>query len=154
MMVRGWRVMFARTVVQLWASRPYGNPLIGPQLEPLQIGQMNWRSIRLELGQTGEFPAGSVSRAYLIRLPLNDGDHVDVDAVMKSPSKATVRRHWSTEPDQLGVMIRYGEDWAMRCPKTADRVLQLDGTPVRLGQQVSIKEPDGTVLPFKITSIR
>jgi hypothetical protein len=115
---------------------------------------MNWRSIRLELGQTGDFPAGSVSRAYLIRLPLNDRDHVDVDAVMNSPSKATVRRHWATEPDQSGVMVRRGADWAMHCLKTPDRVLQLDGTPVRLGQQVSIKEPDGTVLPFKITSIR
>ena len=115
---------------------------------------MNWKSILLELSQTGEFPAGSVSRAYLIRLPLDDRDHVDADNVIKNPSRATVRRHWSTEPDQAGIMVQCGDDWAMRGTNMPDRVLRLDGTPVRLGQQVSITEPDGTVLPFKVASVR
>lgn len=115
---------------------------------------MNWRSILLELSRTGEFPAGSVSRAYLIRLPLDDRDHVDADSVIKNPARATVRRHWSTEPDETGVMVQCGADWEMRGANMPGRVLRLDGTPVRLGQQVSITEADGTVLPFKVASIR
>jgi hypothetical protein len=115
---------------------------------------MNWRLIRLELGKTVEFPTGSVSRAYLVRLPLNDHDHVDEDALAQNPSKATVRRHWSTEPDQAGLMIQCGADWGMRGANMPERVLQLNGTPVRLGQQVSVREPDGSVLPFKIASVR
>lgn len=114
---------------------------------------MNWKSIRLELGSTGEFPAGSVSRAYLIRLPLNDCDCVDAAAVTDAPSKATVRRHWSSDPDQKGVIVQRGEDWAMRCGD-AQRILQLNSAPVRLGQKVSVIEPDGTVLPFSIASVR
>jgi hypothetical protein len=114
---------------------------------------MNWKSIRLELGSTGEFPAGSVSRAYLIRLPLNDLDHVDGAAVAEQPAKAIVQRHWSTDPDEKGVVVPAGGDWAMQCGGSR-RILQLDGTPIRLGQRVSVVEPDGTVLPFKIASIR
>ena len=114
---------------------------------------MNWRSIRLELGSTGQFPAGSVSRAYLLRLPLNDFDHVDLAAVRQNPALATVRRHWSTDADEKGSIVPSGHEWAMRC-NDSQRILQLDGTPVRLGQQVSVIEPDGTVLPFKIASIR
>jgi len=114
---------------------------------------MNWRSIRLELGRTSEFPAGSVSRAYLIRLPLNDGDHVDAAAIADQAGKAIVRRHWSTDPDQKGVVVPAGSDWAMQC-EDGRRILQLNGTPVRLGQRVSVVEPDGTVLPFTIASVR
>lgn len=115
---------------------------------------MNWKSIRLELASTGEFPAGSVSRAYLIRLPLDDQDVVDNTAVEMNPARATVRRHWSTEADQRGMLVRSGAEWAIRCDGIPDRLLRLDGTPVRLGQSVSVLEPDGTALPFKISSVR
>jgi hypothetical protein len=115
---------------------------------------MNWKSIRLELGRTGEFPAGSVSRAYLVKLPLDDFDGLDKAAFDRSPSRATVRRHWSTEPDELGIVVPTGREWAIRCAGKADRVLQLDGVPLRLGQRVSVVEPDGQVLPFTIASVR
>jgi hypothetical protein len=42
----------------------------------------------------------------------------------------------------------------MHCEGTSDRLVQLDGMPVRLGQHVSVIEADGTVLPFKIASVR
>lgn len=115
---------------------------------------MNWRSIRLELGSTREFPAGSVSRAYLLRLPLDERDSVDAAAFVANPSRATVRRHWSTEADQQGVLVASGPDWKLRCDGKPERVLKLNGTPLRLGLQVSMIEPDGTVLPLKIASIK
>ena len=115
---------------------------------------MNWKSIRLELGSTGEYPAGSVSRAYLIRLPLDDEDTVDKAAFLESPSKATVRRHWSSDPDERGVLVESGSDWTMRCDHERHRVLRLNGTPLRLGQRVSVVETDGTILPFRVASVR
>lgn len=114
---------------------------------------MNWKSIRLELGSTGEFPSGSVSRAYLLRLPLDDFDGIDNAALAGSPSRATIRRHWSTEPDESGVLERSGSDCVMRCDGHL-RVLRLGGTPLRLGQTISIVEGDGSVLPFKVASVR
>jgi hypothetical protein len=42
----------------------------------------------------------------------------------------------------------------MSCNGTYARVLRLDGRPIRLGQQISVVEPDGAVLGFRIASIR
>ena len=115
---------------------------------------MHWRCIRLELGSTGEFPAGSVSRAFLVNLPLDDFDSIDSAALARTPTRATARRHWSSEPDERGQIVRSGRNWAIRCDGKPDRVLRFNGTPVRLGQRVSVVEPDGTVLPLKVASIR
>ena len=115
---------------------------------------MNWKSIRLELGSTGEFPRGSVSRAYLIRVPLDEFDVVDRATLTRSSAKAIVRRHWSTDRDQRGILVSSGSDWTIRCDGGCDRLLHLDGMPMRLGQQVSVVEPDGTILPFKVASVR
>jgi hypothetical protein len=114
---------------------------------------MNWKSIRLELASTREFPAGSVSRAYLLRLPLDDDDMIDEAAVRSNPARATVRRHWSTEPDEIGLIARNGGHWSMRCDGK-DRLLYLDSSPIRLGGRLSIAEPDGEVTPFNIASVR
>lgn len=114
----------------------------------------NWKTIRLELDRTGEFPAGSVSRGYLIQLPLNDEDLVDENAFALNPHRAIVRRYWSTEPDEAGLVLPVDGEWAMRCNDTADRRLELDGRPIRLGQQVSVIEPTGATLPFRVASIR
>jgi len=117
-------------------------------------GRMNnWKTIRLELDHTGEFPAGSVSRGYLIRLPLNDADQVDEAAFVQKPHRATVRRYWSTDPDEAGQILRSGGDWAMLCNGRPARILELDA-PLRLGQQISVTEPDGATLPFRVASIR
>lgn len=114
----------------------------------------NWKTIRLELDRTGEFPAGSVSRGYLIRLPLDDSDEVDEAAFVQKPHRATVRRYWSTDPDEAGQILRTGDDWAMLCNGKPARILELDAQPLRLGQQVSVTEPDGATLPFRVASIR
>jgi hypothetical protein len=114
----------------------------------------NWKNIRLELARTPGFPAGSVSRAFLLRLPLDDHDQVDERELLKSPHLATARRHWSTEPDEVGLVHKLDGALAMSCNGASPRMLRIDGRPIRLGQQVSVLEPDGTVLAFKIASIR
>lgn len=127
---------------------------IGPELGASHIRKiMNWKSIRLELARTGEFPAGSVSRAYLIRLPLDDEDRVDARAFDRSPQRATVRRHWSSEPDERGHILRDGREWHLQCNGEM-RSLLFDSQPVRLGGEVSVIERDGSTLPFRIASIR
>jgi hypothetical protein len=114
----------------------------------------NWKNIRLELAGTDEFPAGSVSRGYLIRLPLNDSDLIDTAAFDLHPHRATVRRFWSSQPDETGLMLAADEDWAMRSDGEEPRLLKLGGRPLRLGLQVSIRESNGSVLPFRVASVR
>ena len=113
-----------------------------------------WKNIRLELDRTQDFPAGSVGRAFLVRLPLNDHDHVDESAFATSPQRAIIRRHWSNEPDESGVLEPSGEDWAMRCRGSANRTVKFNGTPLRLGGRVVIEDCDGEALPFRIASVR
>lgn len=115
---------------------------------------VNWKNIRLELAQSPEFPTGSVSRAYLLRLPLDDNDFLDEGALLNSPLLATVRRHWSADPDETGLVQKVDGAWALSCNGASARMLRLDGRPIRLGQQVSIVEPDGAVLALRIASIR
>ena len=114
----------------------------------------NWKNIRLELARTESFPTGSVSRAYLIQLPVDDQYKVDKVELARSPARARVRRHWAVDPDERGVLVPIGDEWAMRCNGNPDRFFQLNGHAIRLGQHISIVEHDGTVLPFKITSVR
>lgn len=114
----------------------------------------NWKSIRLELARTKDFPAGSVSRAYLVRLPLDDNDLIDEQALQSSPHRATVRRYWSTEPDESGVIVRMDGGWAMQCNGSPVRMLELDDRPMRLGQDIAVEDQGGTLLPFRIAGIR
>ena len=113
-----------------------------------------WKNIRLELSRTAGFPFGSVSRAYLLKLPLDDEDRVDRDAVRLEPDRATVRRHWASEPDQRGKIQPADDEFELVCEGVPKRVLKLDGQAVRLGQQLSIVDDEGRALPFLITSIR
>jgi hypothetical protein len=114
----------------------------------------NWKTIRLELGRTAEFPTGSVSRGYLIRLPLNDSDHIDEAEFAEKAHRATVRRYWSAEPDEAGQILRSAGEWVMSRGGRSSRVFKLGTQPLRLGQSVSVIEPDGTALPFRIAGIR
>lgn len=115
---------------------------------------INWKNIRLELEQSPEFPKGSVSRAFLLRLPLDDNDLVDEEALLNRPRLAIVRRHWSNDPDEAGFVQKVDGALAMSLSGTSARMLRLDGRPIRLGQRVSVVEPDGAVLGFRIASIR
>jgi len=114
----------------------------------------NWKKIRLELAQSPDFPTGSVGRAYLMRLPLDDDDLLDEASLLNSPRLATVRRHWSADRDEKGVVQKIDGAWAMRCNGTSARKFSLDGRPIRLGQKVSVVEADGAVLTFRVASIR
>ena len=125
------------------------------QLHPGHVGAMQkWRNIRLELGRTAGFPSGSVSRGYLIRLPLDDGDRVDRKAMDEKPHWATVQRYWSTEPDEIGTVGRADQGLALHCDGRPARLVRIGDRPIRLGQQVFVIDPDGTELPFKVANIR
>jgi hypothetical protein len=113
---------------------------------------MNWKTIRLELACTQDFPSGSVSRGFLIRLPLNDNGSIDEAMLTEAPQKATVRRFWSTEPDESGRIVRVNGDWALRCNGSPDRLLSTKS--LGLGEEVAVIDSDGRLLPFRVASIR
>lgn len=113
-------------------------------------------NIRLELARTKEFPEGSASRAYLVRLPIGADGLVEAAAVAAAPARATVRRFWPNEPDISGYVIRTPRGWAFsyRIGEEDDENLyHLETHPLRLGEYLTLTEPDGVQLPFRVASV-
>lgn len=114
-----------------------------------------WSLVRLELGRTREYPEGSASRAYILRLPLNHQAVIDGVALAQNPGMATVRRFWPNEPDQKGYVIRKGKGWAFSYAMGEDDdedLYNLGVHPLRLGDYVTVTEPDGQRYPFRVVS--
>lgn len=118
---------------------------------------MNWNNIRLELARTKEFPEGSASRAYLLRIPLDDQGLIEERSLRAAPARATVRRFWPNEPDMSGHVIRTPSGWAL-CYRIGEAheeaIFHLEMHPLRLGEYVTLTEPGGETSSFRVASIR
>lgn len=118
---------------------------------------MNWTSIRLELARTREFPEGSASRAYLLHLPLGDDGLIDQALLGAAPARATVRRFWPNEPDLSGYVIHTPRGWALSYrpgEEDDENIFHLENHPIRMGEYVTLTEPDGRQLPFRVASLK
>ncbi len=119
---------------------------------------MNWKAIRLELARTREFPQGSASRSYLLRLPLKEDGLIDEPSISASPAHATVRRFWPNEPDLIGTIVPTPKGWAFAYEPeeddSAEAVFHLDTHRIRLGEHITLTEPDGRRLPFRVASMQ
>lgn len=121
-----------------------------------QIKDMNWKAIRLELGRTRDFPNGSPSRAYLLRLPLDENGLVDEVALRTSPTEAILRRCWPNEPDMAGYVVPANGGWAFSQEPGEDDQANIfchERRPIRIGESLMIVEPDGNTLPFHVASL-
>lgn len=116
---------------------------------------MNWKTIRLELARTPDFPAGSAGRAYLLRLPLAEDGGVDEAEVRQFPLRATARRFWPNQPDLAGSVIRTPAGWALRWENVACEPRPLPPCPLSFceGHSVVLTEPDGSRLPFRVARV-
>lgn len=118
---------------------------------------MNWKSIRLELARTNEYPQGSPSRAYLLHLPLDEAGLIDESTLGRSPARATVHRFWPNERDMAGYVIRTPAGWALSYrpgDEDDEAVFHLETHPIKLGEYVTLMEPDGRQLPFRVASLK
>ena len=126
---------------------------------------MKWKVIRLELASSGEFPRGSAGRSYLIRLPLTDEGAIDIATLEEQPVRATVRRYWSNEPDMLGYLVRTPLGYAIRYDANGTRrngsgcaidrpLLRFGAEAIRVGEQISVTEPDGREMRFRVAGLQ
>lgn len=118
---------------------------------------MKWKSIRLELARTPDFPQGSASRAYLLRVPVGEDGLIDAAAVAEDPGLATVRRFWPNEPDMRGHVIHTPLGWAFsyaRGEADGEASCHLEAQCLLPGEEVTLAGTDGTRLPFRIASVR
>ena len=115
---------------------------------------MSWKSIRLELAQSRDFPNGSAIRAYLLRLPLGEDGLIDGALLAERPGQATVRRFWPNEPDLSGTIVPIEGGWAFAYESSeAAALVRHAPHPIRLGEAIILTEPDGRRLPFRVASV-
>lgn len=115
---------------------------------------MGWMSVRLELASSPGFPRGSASRAFLLRLPLDEHGMIDGAAVRGAPAKATVRRFWASEPDMAGKVVKQNGGWALQCGRRgASSTYLLRNDPLLVDEILSIEADDKTAMPFRVISI-
>ena len=115
---------------------------------------MAWTPIRLELARTKDFPNGSPAHAYLLHLPLEAGGLIDETALRATPEKATVIRSWPHERDAHGYVIRTKSGWALSYrpgEEDDETVFHLETHSLRPGDYVTLTEPDGSTLPFRVS---
>lgn len=118
---------------------------------------MCWKNIRLELARASQFPRGSPHRCYLLQLPLEAGGLVDEEVVRASPRRATVRRFWPSQPDLRGYVVKTPEGWAFSYESKAggdENLFKVDTHPIRVGECITLTEPDGERLPFRVTNVQ
>lgn len=117
---------------------------------------MNWKIVRLELARTEEFPEGSPSRAYLLRLPLKEDGIIDEASLSAAPARATVRRYWPNQPDMSGHVILTPRGWAFSYEpgeNDDEAVFHLETHAIRPGEYLTLTEPDGSKLPYRVANL-
>lgn len=118
---------------------------------------MSWISARLELARTPQFPRGSPARAYILHLPVDAAGLIDEAELRAHPARTLVRRFWPNEPDLVGMLVPVPGGWAFSYrdgPDDDERLYRLSDHPVVAGNYVTIDEPDGARLPFRIAETR
>lgn len=110
---------------------------------------MMWKTIRLELARTADFPRGSVARSYVLRLPLEKDGTVNEAALCLNPELATVRRFWPNEPDRHGYVTHTSQGWSLATtPDVPPYPVPRD--PIRRGVVLMLTEPGGNVMPYEV----
>jgi hypothetical protein len=114
------------------------------------------KTVRLELARNPRYPEGSARHGYEIVVPLDAEGHIDAAAWRENRDTCHVRRFWSDQPDERGELIHGRHGWAISyAPGESDdeRIFRLDRHLFRVGEYVSISEPDDVTYTFKVVSV-
>lgn len=116
---------------------------------------MTWKTVRLELARTPDFPEGSARHVYVLHLPLGEDGIIDESEFRQAPGRAILHRTWPNEADQNGLIIRKRGGWAFSYEPGDDddeAIFHLENHPIRPGEYLTITETDGDRLPFRVVS--
>ncbi len=121
---------------------------------------MNLCIIRLELARDPAHPSGSAGHGYEFVAPLNAEGHIDAEAWRKARNRCRVRRFWEGDPDEMGHLVhRRGGRGALHYdvagdPGEDEPGYKFDAHAFKQGEYVSLREADGELLTFQVTSVR
>ena len=151
-----WMTSSDRLSAKEIASNPYAMIRIHLHASCAHYGLMNWNNIRLELACGPQFPHGSPHRCYLLHVPLETGGLLHEDSILAFPKRATVRRFWPSQRDLRGHVVRTADGWAFayepRCEGN-EMLFGMDVMPLQIGKCITLTEPNGERLPFRVTAV-
>ncbi|MBL8569270.1 MAG: hypothetical protein JNK84_09300 [Phreatobacter sp.] len=117
--------------------------------------------IRLNLARSPGFPEGSRQHGYEFIAPLGSSGHIDADAWKGHRALCKVRRFWAGEDDLHGLLVRRaggsrGATWTFDYDPEADdddeAGFRFGDHAFQIGEYVSIRDDDGEMLTFVVTS--
>lgn len=118
---------------------------------------MRFYDIRLELARDREDPEGNPGRGYRFVAPLTEDGHLDAAALAERPEAATAERFWDGEITRLGQLRHRQGRWAFDYDpedEDDDEVgFRFAQHVFRVGEYVSIDEPDHGMRTFRIVSV-
>jgi hypothetical protein len=120
---------------------------------------MKLKRIRLEMARNPGFPQGSALHGYEFTAPLTEDGRIDAEAWRSAGvrPKCRVRRFWTGEPEQEGELIHTRRrEWAFSYAPGEDddeAFAKLDRHELKIGEYLTIREPDGRSFTFRIVEI-
>lgn len=114
---------------------------------------MTWKSIRLELARTEEYPDGSSRHVYIVHAPLTADGLIDEKQLKLAPERASVHRYWEGERPTSGYVVKTAKGWAFSYERGEDDdepVFHLDSHPLRAGEYVTIIGTNDCPVPLRV----
>jgi hypothetical protein len=120
------------------------------------------KHIRLQLARSKDFPDGSARHGYHLVAPLDKNGHIDPELWRKHREACRVRRFWEGQEDVVGHLVHKpgGTEHARWTFEYGDGVDADEEAGYRFGvhtfapgEYVSIKDEDGELHTFVVTSV-
>lgn len=117
--------------------------------------------IRLNMARSPGYPEGSKQHGYEFVAPLNAEGRIDLAAWKEHRGLCKVRRFWQGEADQHGLLVHKpggakGATWTFDYDPQAEdddeAGFRFGDHPFQIGEYVSIRDEDGDMQTFVVTS--
>jgi len=119
---------------------------------------MTMMRIRLELARTEGYPEGDAGQGYEFVAPLDGNGRIDAEAWCKAKSACTVQRFEAGFAVRRGLVRHVGQGWRYdydhMSSQDDEAFFRLDRHVLAPGCYVSIREPNGTTLPYRVVSVQ
>ena len=115
--------------------------------------------IELELAREPGHPHGDRAHSYRLYFPLTPGGHIDASAYGDMPDWCRVVRRRPGEEEARGRIVRSGKggwmfDYVAETGTDDEAAFRLSEERFVVGEYVSIREDDGKMHVFRVTSVR
>jgi hypothetical protein len=118
------------------------------------------RKIVLHAARSKEFPEGSIRHGYDFVAPLTHEGRIDLDAWKAHRGECFAHRFWADEPTMQGLLIhraggRGGSTWTFEWKGMSDEEegYRFGDHLFRVGEYVSVREPEGHMLTLRVVSV-